>query len=96
MLNSKELALRDELEFEKETRNTFITLLSGVQEKRRQLSIESFNARLSSTSSLKKKNRKSMNNLNFESLCSQTVRTVDLGEIQTKIREIRFCLDCSN
>lgn len=27
----KELALRDELEFEKETRNTFISLLMSIQ-----------------------------------------------------------------
>lgn len=32
----QELALRDELEFEKETKNAFISLLLGVQNKRRQ------------------------------------------------------------
>ena len=34
-----ELALRDELEFEKELKNTFISLLLNVQNKRRQMSV---------------------------------------------------------
>lgn len=33
-----ELALRDELEYEKELKNTFISLLLNVQNKRRQMS----------------------------------------------------------
>lgn len=35
-----ELALRDELEYEKELKNTFISLLLAVQNKRRQYHIE--------------------------------------------------------
>lgn len=35
-----ELALRDELEYEKELKNTFISLLLGVQNKRRQFHVE--------------------------------------------------------
>lgn len=35
-----ELALRDELEYEKEMKNTFISLLLGVQNKRRQFHVE--------------------------------------------------------
>ena len=35
-----ELALRDELEFEKELKNTFISLLLTVQNKRRQFHVE--------------------------------------------------------
>lgn len=35
-----ELALRDELEFEKELKNTFISLLLAVQNKRRQFHVE--------------------------------------------------------
>lgn len=53
----QEFAAKDELEFEKETRNTFISLVSSINEKRRKLCIDNFN-----TSSLtKKKNRKSLN-----------------------------------
>lgn len=36
----QELALRDELEYEKELKNTFISLLLSVQNKRRQYTIE--------------------------------------------------------
>lgn len=35
-----ELALRDELEYEKEMKNTFISLLLAVQNKRRQYHVE--------------------------------------------------------
>lgn len=35
-----ELALRDELEYEKEMKNTFISLLLAVQNKRRQFHVE--------------------------------------------------------
>lgn len=35
-----ELALRDELEYEKEMKNTFISLLLSVQNKRRQFHVE--------------------------------------------------------
>lgn len=35
-----ELALRDELEYEKELKNTFISLLLAVQNKRRQYHVE--------------------------------------------------------
>lgn len=35
-----ELALRDELEYEKELKNTFISLLLGVQNKRRQFHVQ--------------------------------------------------------
>lgn len=35
-----ELALRDELEYEKELKNTFISLLLAVQNKRRQFHVE--------------------------------------------------------
>lgn len=35
-----ELALRDELEYEKEMKNSFISLLLGVQNKRRQFHVE--------------------------------------------------------
>lgn len=35
-----ELALRDELEFEKELKNSFISLLLGVQNRRRQYHVE--------------------------------------------------------
>lgn len=35
-----ELALRDELEYEKELKNTFISLLLGVQNRRRQYHVE--------------------------------------------------------
>jgi len=35
-----ELALRDELEFEKELKNSFISLLLAVQNKRRQYHVE--------------------------------------------------------
>ncbi|RNA16899.1 fasciculation and elongation zeta-2 [Brachionus plicatilis] len=53
----QEFATRDELEFEKETRNTFISLMTSINEKRRQLSIDNFN----NSSLCKKKNRKSVN-----------------------------------
>lgn len=53
----QEFATRDELEFEKETRNTFISLVSSINEKRRKLCIENFN----NSSLTKKKNRKSLN-----------------------------------
>jgi len=36
----QELAFRDELEYEKEVKNTFISLLLGVQNKRRQFNME--------------------------------------------------------
>lgn len=36
----RELALRDELEYEKELKNTFISLLLAVQNKRRQYHVE--------------------------------------------------------
>lgn len=35
-----ELALRDELEYEKELKNSFISLLLGVQNKRRQFHVQ--------------------------------------------------------
>ncbi|CAF1030731.1 unnamed protein product [Brachionus calyciflorus] len=56
----QEFALRDELEFEKETRNTFIALLTSIHEKRRQLCLENLTNH-STTMLLKKKNRKSLN-----------------------------------
>ena len=42
--------MRDELEFEKETRNTFISLIMSIQEKRRQLNLDNAASPLSSTS----------------------------------------------
>lgn len=56
-----ELALRDELEYEKELKNTFISLLLGVQNKRRQFHVEKKkgkmqNSMTSSTQSLNGQN----------------------------------------
>lgn len=65
----QEFALKDELEFEKETRNTFISLLMSIQEKRRQLNLETLNSR-SLTSTCKKKNRKSLISLSTEASSS--------------------------
>ena len=63
----KELASRDELEFEKETKNTFISLLMSIQEKRRHLNAETMSTSQYSTrsanSGLKKRHRRSMINL---------------------------------
>lgn len=55
-----ELALRDELEFEKELKNTFISLLLNVQNKRRQMAANHKKAPTtpaSSASSLKNANK---------------------------------------
>lgn len=63
----QELASRDELEFEKETKNTFISLLMSIQEKRRHLNAETMSTSQYSTrsanSGLKKRHRRSMINL---------------------------------
>lgn len=53
----QEFATKDELEFEKETRNTFISLVTSINEKRRKICNENFN----NNSLSKKKNRKSLN-----------------------------------
>jgi hypothetical protein len=44
-----ELALRDELEYEKELKNTFISLLLAVQNKRRQFHVEKKKGKMSSS-----------------------------------------------
>lgn len=67
-----ELEVSDELEFEKETKNTFISLLMSIQEKRRllneeRLSISQYSTR-SYNSTLKKKHRRSMINLDSNNL----------------------------
>jgi hypothetical protein len=62
-----ELDVKDELEFEKETKNTFISLLMSIQEKKRILLSENmstsrhFGSNISNN--LKKKNRRSMSHL---------------------------------
>lgn len=61
-----ELALRDELEFDKETKNTFISLLMSIQEKRRLLNCENLSTSQysnRSSNAVKKKHRRSMINL---------------------------------
>jgi hypothetical protein len=67
----KELDLRDELEFEKETKNTFISLLMSIQEKKRLLNDERLSVSQYSTrsySTLKKKHRRSMISLDSNNL----------------------------
>lgn len=44
-----ELALRDELEYEKELKNTFISLLLAVQNKRRQFHVEKKKGKMQSS-----------------------------------------------
>jgi hypothetical protein len=44
-----ELALRDELEYEKELKNTFISLLLAVQNKRRQFHVEKKKGKMNSS-----------------------------------------------
>lgn len=50
----QELASRDELEFEKEVKNNFISLLLSIQNKRRQSSLDRKNVKSSGASSLMK------------------------------------------
>ena len=68
----KELADREDLEFEKETKNTFISLLMSIQEKRRSLNMESLShsqySGRSSNVSHKKRHRRSMINLDSSNL----------------------------
>ncbi len=80
----QELANRDELEFEKETKNTFISLLMNIQEKRRMLNSENlstyqFNSFSSSSSrnsnsTIKKRHRRSM--INLDSIHSTHLTTI--------------------
>jgi hypothetical protein len=58
-----ELALRDELEYEKELKNTFISLLLAVQNKRRQFHVEKKKGKMQSsmTSSTQSLNGQSVN-----------------------------------
>jgi hypothetical protein len=67
--------LRDELEFERETKNTFISLLMSIHEKRRQLNENCLSISQPSRNSLslKKKNRRSLVSLNAD--LSSTVRS---------------------
>lgn len=64
-----ELALRDELEYEKEMKNTFISLLLAVQNKRRQFHVEKKRNKTQgkpTTNGMRRKNgRKNLLNSNF-------------------------------
>jgi len=70
-----ELALRDELEYEKELKNTFISLLLAVQNRRRQHNVEkkrnSRNNTPATTSASSKNNNSLESKVNYHKITSK-------------------------
>jgi len=99
----QELANRDELEFEKETKNTFISLLMSIQEKRRMLNSESLSTSQYSSistsshrsnSALKKRYRRSMINLDSSHSTHLTTIIPFNNEIQYTVQHLQILNKC--
>lgn len=90
----EELDLREELDFEKETKNTFISLLMSIQEKRRFLNSETMSSSVYNTrgsNALKKKHhRRSMINLDSKTSTHLTTIIPYNNEVEYTVQHLEI------